>query len=67
MFRHVWYELTANFISHLLELLKIPSSFSSGVKAPVSINLHFCQALWTCAGITNAQRRKPLTEQRRSL
>lgn len=55
MFRHVWYELTGNFILHFIELLKIPSSFSSGVKAPVYINLHVCQALWTCAGVTSAQ------------
>lgn len=57
MFRHVWYELTGNFISHLLELIKISFSFLSGVKAPVEINLRLCQALWMCAGIRNAQRK----------
>lgn len=54
MFRHVRYELVSNFVSRFLELLKLSSSFMSGVRAPyqlVSLRVRL-------SGITNAQRKK---------
>lgn len=37
MFRHVRYELVSNFVSRFLELLKLSSSFMSGVRAPYQL------------------------------
>lgn len=37
VFRHVRYELVSNFVSRFLELLKLSSSFMSGVRAPYQL------------------------------
>lgn len=55
MFRHVWYELTGNFIFHFLEVLKIPSSFSSGVKLPYRLIYTFVRP---CGRVQESQVHK---------